>query len=230
MYIFELFEGGVDMEGDLLPDLDRDIRVIDQALDAIDLDRIVSAVRGIGDENIKEGYNTTFWYPRNQPPGNIAEETINELMHLARPPDECIGTEWWLGRLRPGKKLRLHFDRDLTRSRKFGKHEYPLLGSIFYLNSYPNTPTVIQGQIPGGDPKTPFPEEPLFKEEVDAVANRYAVFRGNLLHGVVSKDAVDMPSGEYRMTLLVNYWHVRPMEPICRDFDGSVYRKLLIQS
>jgi len=222
------------MNNDAQLNPDHDIRVFDEALPSALFDRIVSAVRDIGSENLKDGYNTNFWFPRHMQPSNIAEETIAALTKLADPPANCIGTEWWLGRLKYGKKLRLHFDRDLTRSRKFGEHEYPLYGSILYLNAFPSSPTVILGQIPGSDPRTKIPKKPAYRESVQAVANRYAVFRGNLRHGVVPdtdsinrSDGSEHQSEELRLSLLVNYWHVRPMPPICLDYDGSIYRRLL---
>ena len=167
---------------------DHDIRVFEAALPGVIFDRIVSAVRDIGDENLENGYSTTFWFPRVAEPANIVEETIAALIKLAVPPTTCIGTEWWLGRLGYDKNLDFHFDQDLTRSREFGEHEYPLYASILYLNSFPSSPTVILGQIPGSDPNQisgSDPKNPAYRESVEAVANRYAVFRGNLLHGVV---------------------------------------------
>ena len=222
------------MQRDSRLDPDRDIRIFDRALSDTVFERLFRAIREIGDENMKAGYDTTFWYPRGDKPQNIVEKAISELEKLAAPPAWCIGTEWWLGRLAHGKKLPLHFDRDLTRSRKFGQHEYPILGSIFYLNTFPTSATVVLGQIPGDDPRTKVPEKPVYRKSVSAVSNRYAVFRGDLRHGVVpdEKSVADSsdrqnPPGEFRLTLLVNYWLVRPMPPICRDFDGQIYRRLV---
>lgn len=207
-----------------------DIRVIDGALPDPLFSRIVSAVRDIGDEGLKDGYNTTFWVPRNTAPANLAEEVIAELIGLAHPPGSYTGTEWWLGRLEHGEKLPMHFDRDLTRSRKFGQHEYPLFASILYLNTFPASPTVVVGQIPGDTPRQKVPDKPAFRESIDAVANRYVVFPGNLRHGIVpgkSRDGEEqMPRDRFRLSLLVNYWHVRPMGPICLDYDGSIYPRM----
>lgn len=224
------------MSDDAELNIDRDIRVFETALSSALFGRIVSAVRDIGDENLKDGYSTSFWFPKDAKPANIVEETITALIKLAVPPAAHTGTEWWLGRLRYGKPLNFHFDQDLTRSRKFGKHEYPLYGSILYLNSFPSSPTVILGHIPGSNPDLVVPEKSAYRVSVAPVANRYAVFRGNLSHGVVpNADSVDGGGGggkehqpeEFRLTLLVNYWHVRPLLPICTDFDGSIYGRLL---
>ena len=196
-------------------------------------DDLFRAVIDIGEENLDAGYDTTFWFARDDEPKNVVERAISSLQELASPPASCIGTEWWLGRLPHGKKLPLHFDRDLTRSRKHSQHEYPIFGSILYLNTFPGSPTVILGQVPGDNPRTKVPEKPVYKKAVDAVSNRYVVFRGDLRHGVVpdqdaaagSKGGTDEPDG-LRLSLLVNYWRLRPMPPICRDFDGQIYRRL----
>ena len=29
-----------------------------------------------------------------------------------------------------------------------------------------------------------------------------------------------------RLTLLINYWDRRPLPPVCRDYDGTVYKAL----
>ena len=79
------------------------------------------------------------------------------------------------------------------------------------------------------------PPEPTFVKTLDAIPNHYAVFRGDLRHGVVANEAEQQPPGlsrntekspELRMTLLVNYWDRRPMPPNCRDYDGTVYNAL----
>ncbi len=60
-------------------------------------------------------------------------------------------------------------------------------------------------------------------------------FPGNLLHGVPPapetqkrdrKREKERKSSELRLTLLVNYWHRRPMLPLCIDYDGTIYAKL----
>ena len=208
----------------------KEIRIFEEALSGSLFERIARAVRRVGDERLKRNYNTTFWFPLGAKPGNIAEETVVALTKLARPPDDCVGTEWWLGRLGYGEKLPLHFDRDLTRSRKHGVHEYPVFGSILYLNDFPSSPTMVLGQVPGPDPRIKVPKKPQFREAIGAVSNRYAVFPGNLRHGVtpdaesVAKSASS--KSEMRLSLLVNFWRRRPMPPICRDYDGSIYPRL----
>jgi len=44
-------------------------------------------------------------------PTNIAEECASKLCAVVRPGPECIGMEWWLGRLKYGESLPFHTDR-----------------------------------------------------------------------------------------------------------------------
>ncbi len=212
-----------------------DIQLFEDALPRTLHERLLTAVLAVGDEKPqgKSSYSTTFWYPNDRPPGNIAEETVIALRDIAQPPPECIGAEWWLGRLPFGKKLSMHFDRDLSLSRKAGKQVFPVLGSVFYLNDFPSSPTIITDQVPGPDGKSKSPSSPHLTTAAAAHSNNYIVFPGNRLHGVIP-DSTKLHSGlkegeepsELRLTLLVNYWHCRPSEPICRDYDGTIYRAL----
>lgn len=217
---------------------DAEICLFEEALRVPIFEKLVSAVRAIGSERMKGNgsYTTTFWFPRDASPTNIAEETIIELINLVDPGPDCIGTEWWLGRLGHGKELRLHFDRDLALKRKTGESIHPILSSVFYLNGFPNSPTVILDQVLGPDGKTKIPEKAEFGRSFDAVPNHYVVFPGNLRHGVIpnwnkpdgadNMDASNDFSDDLRLTLLVNYWHRRPLPPICTDYDGSIYAAL----
>lgn len=212
-----------------------DIRLFQQALPRDLQERLTAAIIAVGDEKPggHSSYSTTFWFPNEQTPGNVVEEAIVAFRDMVQPPENCIGAEWWLGRLRYGKKLSMHFDRDLTLSRKQGINVFPSLGSVYYLNDYPSAPTVLTDQVPDEDGKTKIPAEPGMTTAVAAHANNYVVFPGNRLHGVIpdtSKAHAGLEAGEpvadKRLTLLVNFWHCRPSAPICRDYDGSVYQAL----
>jgi hypothetical protein len=212
-----------------------EITLFEEALPSSLFERLARAVRSIGDERLKRNYKTTFWFPLGASPVNVAEEAIVELLRLVNPSSECIGIEWWLGRLAYGKKLNFHFDRDMTLSKKTGQCLQPMHASILYLNSFPSSPTVVLDQIPGPDGTSKIPDKPKFKQSVEAVSNRYMIFPGNLRHGVIpdidgsKRDNADekkpVPS-EMRLSLLVNYWDRRPLPPICFDYDGTIYTQL----
>lgn len=201
--------------------------LFEEALPGSLFERLARAVRWVGDERLKKNYTTTFWYSIGAEPTNVVEETIVELCKLVDPPDTCSGTEWWLGRLGYGERLRYHFDRDMTVRKKTGQFVHPIYSSVLYLNSFPSSPTVILNQIPTPDGKSRMPPKPTARKSVDAVANRYIVFPGNLRHGVIpARGEQKTPTSERRLTLLVNFWIKRPLPPICFDYDGTIYGRL----
>jgi len=201
--------------------------------------RLVRAVRAVGTEGMEGmgSYSTTFWVPLGAKPTNIVEECVSQLFILVQPGPLCIGMEWWLGRLKYGESLRFHTDRDRSLRKQTGQIVHPLWSSILYLNRFPSSPTVVFDQVLSPDGKSWVPPEPTFVKTLDAIPNHYAVFRGDLRHGVVANEAEQQPPGlsretekspELRMTLLVNYWDRRPIPPNCRDYDGTVYNALQI--
>jgi len=204
-----------------------EIRLYDAGLPIALYNRLYKAVVAIGNEKPdgKDTYSKTFWFERNAKPSNVAEEALVILEKWAAPATQCTGMEWWLGRLKRGKKLRFHFDRDLSLSRETGESVFPMLSSVYYLNHFESSPTVLLDQVPGADGKSKVPVKAKMSTSVMAIANHYLVFPGNLRHGVipdVGKQDQDEPN-EYRLTLLVNYWDRRPSAPVCCDYDGSVY-------
>src|SRR6266850_634165 len=147
--------------------------------------RLARAVQAIGSERIKENgsYTTTFWFPSGAKPTNVVEEAIIKLRPLVRPGVKCIGMEWWLGRLKSGESLGLHFDRDLSLHKQTGQIVHPLWSSILYLNWFAYSPTLILDQVLGPDGKSMSPPEAIFGRAIDAIPNAYVAFRGNLRHG-----------------------------------------------
>jgi len=206
------------------------IRLFSDALPTPLYNRLHSAMVSIGDEQPdgKDTYSKTFWFERNSVPSNVVEEAIVLLEKWAEPTAEYIGMEWWIGRLKRGKKLSFHFDRDLSLSRKTGESVFPLLSSVYYLNQFESSPTVLLDQVPGENGKSKVPEKAKISTSVAAIPNHYVVFPGKLRHGVIpdiSKLEQDDPD-TYRLTLLVNYWDRKPSAPVCSVFDGSVYSSL----
>ena len=196
---------------------------------------LAGAVQAVGTERMENmgSYNTTFWFPLGAKPTNIAEEGISKLCAVVRPGPRCIGMEWWLGRLKYGESLPFHTDRDRSLQKQTGQIVHPLWSSILYLNRFPSAPTIVLDQVLGPGGKSWVPPRAKSGKSLDAVPNEYAVFRGDLRHGVIAKEAAPpsrsrktKKSLELRLTLLVNYWDRRPMPPNCRDYDGTVYQAL----
>ena len=199
--------------------------------------RLVRAVNSVGKERMEDmgSYNTTFWFPLGARPSNVVEECIVKLRDLVRPGPECIGMEWWLGRLAYGQSLPFHTDRDRSLRQLTGEIVHPLWSSILYLNLFPSSPTMVLDQTLGPDGRSWVPPKAEFGRTLDAIPNHYVVFTGNLRHGVVAKaeeqdasngNGKSAASSELRLTLLVNYWHRRPMPPNCRNYDGKIYHAI----
>ena len=196
--------------------------------------RAVRAVEAVGSDRMENmgSYSTTFWFPLGAKPTNIVEECVSKLCTLVRPGPKCIGMEWWLGRLKYGESLPFHTDRDRSLRKLTGQIVHPLWSSILYLNRFPSSPTVVYDQVLGPDGESWVPPKPKSGRALDAVPNHYAVFRGDLRHGVVANGAAQKTaarsaetkkSPKLRLTLLVNYWDRRPAPPNCRDYDGTIY-------
>jgi peptidoglycan pentaglycine glycine transferase (the first glycine) len=202
------------------------INLFEDALPQPVFSQLVQAMHAVGTERIsnKGSYNTTFWYPLGAKPGNIVEDCITKLCDLVKPGPDCVGTEWWLGRLRPGESLRLHTDRDRSLRKQTGQIIHPQWSSILYLNWFPSSPTLILDQVLSPDGKSWIPAEAQSGRSIDAIPNHYVVFRGDLRHGVIANETTAVQnSPELRLTLLVNYWDRRPAPPNCRDYDGTIY-------
>jgi hypothetical protein len=214
----------------------RKINLFTDALPAPLFRRLVRAVRKVGTERLAESYQTNFWFASGTEPKNIVEEVITRLFPLVRPGPKCLGVEWWLGRLPYGKSLGMHFDRDLALERKTGEVAFPLWASILYLNHFPSSPTVVLDQVLDDDKKSLVPPKAKYGRSLEPVPNHYVVYRGNLYHGVVangngkqvppSRSTKTKKPPEMRLTLLINYWERRPLPPVCRDYDGTVYKAL----
>ena len=213
------------------------IRLYEQGLPTPLFNRVVRAVEAVGTERIEGmgSYDTTFWAPLDFQPTNVAEECLRQLYALVEPGPQCIGMEWWLGRLKRGQSLPFHTDRDRSLQKRTGEIAHPLWASILYLNRFPSSPTVIYDQVLSPDGKSWVPPKPKFGRSLEAIPNHYVVFRGDLRHGVVAEQAQSEGATqtsevennpELRLTLLVNYWSRRPSPPNCRDYDGTIYRAL----
>lgn len=201
-----------------------DIVVHKNALPVSVFRRLARAVHLVGEERLADSYATNFWFGFDAKPRNLAEEAIAQLLPLVRPGPHCIGAEWWLGRLRYGESLSVHLDRDLSLEAQRGETVHPLWSSILYLNRYPSSPTVILERATDHGDGTPAPAAGGGKAVFPA-PNHYVVYRGDLPHGVLARRSARKPPG-MRLTFLVNFWDRRPLPPVCRDYDGTVYAAL----
>lgn len=197
------------------------MRVIEAALPEALVLRARRAIARLGGERLRQSYFTTFWLPAGAPPAHALEEAVQALWRRAG--TRCAGAEWWIGRSWTTEvPIGFHFDEDVKARRGL---RHPLLSSVFFFNS------VRGGQLAVTD-ATPRAEGPASRlETVKPRRNRYALFAGDLLHGVLDargrtpRGKLPGPRGRLRVTLVVNYWARRPTSvPTWKE--SGVYRAL----
>ena len=196
------------------------MRVIDAALPDALVRRARAAITRLGRERLRSSYFTTFWLPREVAPAHALEEAVLALWKLARPRG-CAGAEWWIGRSHTTRiPLEFHFDQDV----KGRQRRHPRLSSVFFFNPVRGGQLAVTDQVPGSQAATRL-------ETIAPRRNRYAVFAGNLLHGVLDARGrtpgprFPGPAGRLRVTLVVNYWERRPTDvPIWSE--SGIYRPL----
>ena len=196
------------------------MRVIDAALPAALVRRARAGISRLGRERLHSSYFTTFWLPRGGAPAHALEEAVLALWKLARPRG-CAGAEWWIGRSHTTRvPVEFHFDQDV----KGRLRRHPRLSSVFFFNPVRGGQLAVTDQVPGGGTATRL-------ETIAPRRNRYAVFAGNLLHGVLDARGrspgrrLPGPAGRLRVTLVVNYWERRPAEVPTWNESG-IYRSL----
>ena len=196
------------------------VRVIDSALPDALVRRARAAISRLGRERLRSSYFTTFWLPRDVAPAHALEEAVLALWKLARPRG-CAGAEWWIGRSHTTRiPLEFHFDQDV----KGRLRRHPRLSSVFFFNPVRGGQLAVTDQVPGSGAATRL-------ETVAPRRNRYAVFAGNLLHGVLDARGrtpgrrLPGPAGRLRVTLVVNSWERRPTGVPTWNESG-IYRPL----
>jgi len=196
------------------------VRVIEAALPLPLVRRAREAIVRLGSERLRQSYFTTFWLPRGSVPAHAVEEAVIALWRLAGA-RRCDGAEWWLGRAYTTDiPVEFHFDEDVKGRRR----RHPQLSSVFFFNS------VRGGQLAVTD-RVPTSQAAMRLETVAPRRNRYAIFAGNLLHGVLDargrtpRKRVHGARGRLRLTLVVNYWDRRPT-CVPTWTESGVYRGL----
>ncbi len=188
-------------------------RVVEPALPLPLLRRARRAIARLGAERLRESYFTTFWLQHGAPAANAVEEAVRALEPLGRAPG-CAGLEWWIGRSYTNAvPIGFHFDQDVKSARGL---RHPFLSSVLFFNRVRGGQLAITDQRPGprGEPR---PAQPRQLQAIAPRRNRYVVFPGDLLHGVLDARGqtpgarrLAGPRGRLRVTLVVNFWEARP--------------------
>lgn len=205
------------------------VTLIDGALPAAAFSRLRDAVVSLGNERLRDSYQTTFWFDFDDAPSNLVERAVVKLRD--RVPAKARGVEWWLSRMRTSNvKVDFHRDHDIALMERDGVQRHPLVSSLLYLNE-------CRGGLLAVTREAPNPRNLAFaptKHDFDFVApkaNRFTFFKGTLTHGVL--DAENQIPGkrlrrepELRLAIAINFWRARPLN-VPKFTERDVYESLL---
>jgi hypothetical protein len=193
------------------------VRLHDRALPAPLFARVARAVRGLGAENLKSTYQTTFWFDLGVPAAVTEEVAVAVRPLLPRVPRARIaGVEWWLSRMRTSDvQVDFHRDRDEVRVARTGAVVHPALSSVLFLNRCRGGLLAVLDADPNPANPACAPDD-LDADLVRPWPNRLAVFPGDATHGVLDAHG-EVPHGRLReatplrLALVMNWWPRRPM-------------------
>lgn len=199
------------------------VRVVDAALPPSLFRRAREAIRRLGRERIARSYWTTFWMPLSEEPRHALEEAVLALAREALPKRHgCEGAEWWLGRsYTTDVPIEFHVDQDVKLREAGGPLVHPAISTVLFFNR------VRGGQLAVLDESRPL-------QAVPPRANRYAIFEGDRVHGVLDANGrvptgkLPGPKGRLRLTLVVNFWRSRPTG-VPTWTESRAYRRLAIE-
>lgn len=188
------------------------VRVLDRALPAALFTQLARAIRALGTENLRQTYQTTFWFDLGAPSA-LPETAILALRRYVA--GEFAGAEWWLSRMRTSDvRVDFHRDRDEARFAASGRTVHPAVSSVLFLNRCRGGLLAVVDAAP--DEANPACAPDL--RDVDLVRpwpNRFALFRGDATHGVLDANG-EVPRGRLatatplRLAIAINWWKHRP--------------------
>ncbi|MCC6337896.1 MAG: 2OG-Fe(II) oxygenase [Myxococcales bacterium] len=193
------------------------VGVIDEVLPSAGFRRLLRAVRQVGEERLRGGYQLTCWYDFASPPSCLVEQAARVVR--ARLPPSSIrrvrGVEWWLSRMRTSRvQVDFHRDRDNALFDETGVEKNPVLSTVLYLNRCTGGLLAVTADPPNPDNPALAPDRHDF-DLVEPRPNRLAFFDGRLTHGVL--DARNHLPGAWlprertlRLAIAINFWASRP--------------------
>lgn len=159
----------------------------------------------------------TYWFPLDAAPRTALEVALQHLRPLAMVGGAHVGAEWWVQSIEggPSGKIGFHVDKDEAIASNQHYLAHPEYSSILYLSNTGGSTLIFDQYSPNGNGY-----EPVKPQEGDLSMpqrNKYVVFNGDLLHGVLPGPSQAQASK--RVTFLVNYWDRKPDEPNCLRID-----------
>lgn len=192
---------------------------------------LLARVRRLGEERLRNTYQTTFWFELGDP-SCVVEQAALALRDRVSSLEGVVGVEWWLSRMRATDvRVDFHQDRDEKLALAGGPIRHPRWSSVLFLNA-----------VPGGE--LAVTEEPVNEENparapdrLDLVLvaprpNRFVVFRGDLTHGVLDARS-ELPTrrlpgrAPLRLAVIFNWWRARPTA-VPRFSERRIYQPLAL--
>jgi hypothetical protein len=189
------------------------LSVVDGALPPGLFARLARAVRALGSENLRDTYQTTFWFDLGEP-ASVVEEAVLALRGYY--PRRIAGVEWWLSRMRTSDvRVDFHQDCDEILLRRGGPLVHPARSSILFLNRCRGGLLAVTRDPPSDVNPSRAPDDLGALDLVRPWPNRLAHFPGGLTHGVLDANgAVPLrrlrPATSLRLAVAVNAWRTRP--------------------
>jgi len=140
---------------------------------------------------------------------------INRFWNILKPGDDIAGCEWWIQKVASNANIGFHLDKDesIASNKRYLVH--PVWATILYLSDVGGATIIFDQYSPNGNGYVP--ADPHEAEMVFPKKNKYSVFIGDLLHGVMPGDPSS--TGVERITFLMNWWKVKPEAPNCLFLD-----------
>lgn len=167
----------------------------------------------LGTENLRDGYQTTFWFDLGRP-ASLVEEVILALRHHY--PAGVAGFEWWLSRMRTSDvKVDFHQDCDERLQRRGGPLVHPARGSVLFLNRCRGGLLAVTEAPPNDANPARAPDDLSALDLVRPWPNRLALFPGDATHGVLDANGELparrlRPAQPLRLAIAINAWTTRP--------------------
>lgn len=188
-------------------------RVWDRTLTTLDdeLENVIAETFAVVDY-LATSRTTSLWYSFDSEPVTEIEKAIVRSLRPLGVID-AVGVEYWARHQHADKGVVAHYDLDVSAAR-LGRRRTPVASSIVFLSDDGGPTFMLQ------DNSTAF----VFPKQ-----NRFAIFDGGLLHGVLPASVVDddgvcsRSDVGPRIALLVNWWRDQPpLIPQCTPLSPSV--------
>ena len=156
---------------------------------------------------IRDSKYTTFWLGKDDEPQSFIEHIVKDISIQDHPngfPKNYSGIEWW-SQVRDTKEdITFHYDKDEGTASLYQKQIHPIRTTITYLTNV-GGPTAILNDENYNNGYLSFPK-----------VNKHIVADGHLFHGVIGPlNKIKPTKDSKRITLVVNYYVKKPIEPNC---------------